>query len=159
MQKISVRIDWTKDDAGKYEIQIVMGSNDFFSSGLTIRTKVKQFKQQYLQLIKNAQKIIPQKQARLKNKTSKKRSKKPTKTSASVYWKLGDLFRKFNGIFSGGTPNLGDVVSLITPEKKSSSCSQYLTSKGYGPIRINKPNLIYFNIDSAWQKLKTEIDL
>ncbi len=70
-----------------------------------------------------------------------------------------DLFRKFNGIFSGGTPNLGDAVSLIIPEKKSSSCSQYLTSKGNGPIRINKPNLIYFNIDSAWQKLKTEIDL
>ena len=52
VQKISVRIDWTKDDTGKYETQIVMGSNDFFSSGATIRNQIKQFKKQYLQLIK-----------------------------------------------------------------------------------------------------------
>ena len=40
VQRISIRIDWTKDEAGKYETQIVMGSNDFFSSGTTIRNQI-----------------------------------------------------------------------------------------------------------------------
>ena len=66
VQRISVRIDWTKDDAGKYEIQIVMGSNDFFSSGTAISNKIKQFKRKYLDFVKKAQDIMP------KNKSERK---------------------------------------------------------------------------------------
>jgi len=58
VQRISVRIDWTKNEAGKYETQIVMGSNDFFSSGTAIRNQIKQFKKRYLELVKKTQKIF-----------------------------------------------------------------------------------------------------
>ena len=82
MQKISVRIDWTKDDTGKYETQIVMGSNDFFSSGTTIRNQIKQFKKKYLDFVKKAQDIMP------KNKSERK---------PSHFWKIGELLYNFNG--------------------------------------------------------------
>ena len=81
VQKISVRIDWTKDDAGKYETQIVMGSNDFFSSGTTIRNQIKQFKRKYLDFVKKAQDIMP------KNKSERK---------SSHFWKIGELLYNFN---------------------------------------------------------------
>ena len=81
MQKISVRIDWTKDDTGKYETQIVMGSNDFFSSGTTIRNEIKQFKRKYLDFVKKAQDIMP------KNKSERK---------SSHFWKIGELLYNFN---------------------------------------------------------------
>ena len=81
MQKISVRIDWTKDDTGKYETQIVMGSNDFFSSGATIRNEIKQFKRKYLDFVKKAQDIMP------KNKSERK---------SSHFWKIGELLYNFN---------------------------------------------------------------
>ena len=81
VQKISVRIDWTKDDTGKYETQIVMGSNDFFSSGTTIRNEIKQFKRKYLDFVKKAQDIMP------KNKSERK---------SSHFWKIGELLYNFN---------------------------------------------------------------
>ena len=81
VQRISVRIDWTKDDAGKYETQIVMGSNDFFSSGTTIRNQIKQFKRKYLDFVKKAQDIMP------KNKSERK---------PSHFWKIGELLYNFN---------------------------------------------------------------
>ena len=81
VQRISVRIDWTKDDAGKYETQIVMGSNDFFSSGTTIRNQIKQFKRKYLDFVKKAQDIMP------KNKSERK---------SSHFWKIGELLYNFN---------------------------------------------------------------
>ena len=81
VQKISVRIDWSKDDTGKYETQIVMGSNDFFSSGTTIRNQIKQFKRKYLDFVKKAQDIMP------KNKSERK---------PSHFWKIGELLYNFN---------------------------------------------------------------
>ena len=81
VQRISVRIDWTKDDAGKYETQIVMGSNDFFSSGTAIRNQIKQFKRKYLDFVKKAQDIMP------KNKSERK---------SSHFWKIGELLYNFN---------------------------------------------------------------
>ena len=81
VQRISVRIDWTKDDTGKYETQIVMGSNDFFSSGATIRNEIKQFKRKYLDFVKKAQDIMP------KNKSERK---------SSHFWKIGELLYNFN---------------------------------------------------------------
>ena len=81
VQRISVRIDWTKNEAGKYETQIVMGSNDFFSSGATIRNEIKQFKRKYLDFVKKAQDIMP------KNKSERK---------SSHFWKIGELLYNFN---------------------------------------------------------------
>ena len=81
VQKISVRIDWSKDDTGKYETQIVMGSNDFFSSGTAIRKQIKQFKRKYLDFVKKAQDIMP------KNKSERK---------SSHFWKIGELLYNFN---------------------------------------------------------------
>ena len=85
VQKISVRIDWTKDDTGKYETQIVMGSNDFFSSGTTIRNEIKQFKKRYIKLIEDARKL-----AKSKNKRANK------KFQSSDFWKLGKILFDFN---------------------------------------------------------------
>ena len=81
VQRISVRIDWTKDEAGKYETQIIMGSNDFFSSGTAIRNQIKQFKRKYLDFVKKAQDIMP------KNKSERK---------SSHFWKIGELLYNFN---------------------------------------------------------------
>ena len=85
VQRISVRIDWTKDEAGKYETQIVMGSNDFFSSGLTIRKQIKQFKKRYIKLIDDAKKLAKSKNKRTKNKFQ-----------SSDFWKLGKILFDFN---------------------------------------------------------------
>ena len=85
VQKISVRIDWSKDDTGKYETQIVMGSNDFFSSGTTIRNEIKQFKKRYIKLIDDAKKL-----AKSKNKRANK------KFQSSDFWKLGKILFDFN---------------------------------------------------------------
>ena len=95
-QKIPIRIDWTKDTAGVVKTQIVMNSNDFFTSSTEISDSIKEFKKRYLALVKKARKILPQNKAVYKNKNSKRRSKKNIKRSASVYWKVGNLFRKFN---------------------------------------------------------------
>ena len=88
VQKISVRIDWTKDDTGKYETQIVMGSNDFFSSGATIRNQINQFKKRYLELVKKAQNIF------YGEKFDEK--KKYQDLSSLVYYRMGDILQKFN---------------------------------------------------------------
>ena len=58
--------------------------------------KLSDFRKKYFDLVKKAQKIIPQKVAVYKNKNSKRRSKKPAERNASFYWNVGNLFRKFN---------------------------------------------------------------
>jgi hypothetical protein len=96
-QKIPIRINWTEDAAGVVKTQIVMNSNDFFASSTEISASIEEFKKRYFDLVKKARKILPQKKAVYKNKNSKKRSKKRRKNEkASVYWKVGNLFRKFN---------------------------------------------------------------
>ena len=84
-QKIPIRIDWSKDDAGKYEPQIVIFSNDFFSSGITIRKQIKQFKKRYIKLIDDAKKLAKSKNKRTKNKFQ-----------SSDFWKLGNILFDFN---------------------------------------------------------------
>ena len=88
VQKISVRIDWSKVDTEKYEPEIVMSSSDLFSSGPTIRIKVKQFKKGYLELVKKAQKIF------YGEKFDEK--KKYQNLSSLVYYRIGDILQKFN---------------------------------------------------------------
>ena len=62
-----------------------MGSNDFFSSGTTIRNDIKQFKKRYIKLIEDARKL-----AKSKNKRANK------KFQSSDFWKLGKILFDFN---------------------------------------------------------------
>ena len=95
-QKIRVKIIESDNKFSKSKIDLIMDVSNVITLGSEIRTKTREFKKEYLKLIADAQKIIPQTNATFKNKDSKKRLKKYTKANASVYWKLGDLFRKFN---------------------------------------------------------------
>ena len=87
-QKIPVRIDWSRDDVGKYNPQIIMGSNDFFSSDLTIKDKIKQFRNQYLDLVNKVEKIFYGKKFDEK--------KKYQNLSSLVYYRIGKILQKFN---------------------------------------------------------------
>jgi len=87
-QKIPVRIDWSKDDVGKYNPQIIMASNHFFSSDLTIKDKIKQFRNQYLDLVNKVEKIFYGKKFDEK--------KKYQNLSSLVYYRIGKILQKFN---------------------------------------------------------------
>ena len=95
-KKIPIRISWTKDAEGVVKTQIVMNSNDFFASSTKISASIEEFKKRYFDLVKKSRKILPQKKAVYKNKNSQRRSRKQVIRPASVYWKVGNLFRKFN---------------------------------------------------------------
>ena len=69
-----------------------------------------------------------------------------------------NLFRKFNANFSKGSPELGEAITLIVPLSKVTSCSLYLTSLGYGPIRTSQPNFIYNKVSISWNILKQSIE-
>ena len=68
-----------------------------------------------------------------------------------------NLFREFNASFINGSPNLGDSVSLISPLSMVPSCTYYLTSRGYGPVRTTRPEFIYNNESVSWNILKNSI--
>ena len=69
-----------------------------------------------------------------------------------------NLFRKFNANFSKGSPELGEAITLIVPMSNVTSCSLYLTSLGYGPIRTSQPNFIYNKESISWNILKQSIE-
>ena len=81
LEKIPIRIDWSIDKSNNYQVEIVMNTSDFFSSGTTIRNQIKQFKRKYLDFVKKAQDIMP------KNKSERK---------SSHFWKIGELLYNFN---------------------------------------------------------------
>ena len=81
LEKIPIRIDWSIDKSDNYQVEIVMNTSDFFSSGTTIRNQIKQFKRKYLDFVKKAQDIMP------KNKSERK---------PSHFWKIGELPYNFN---------------------------------------------------------------
>ncbi len=85
--KIPVRIDWIKDDSGKYETQIVMDSTDFFSSDTKIREKILKFKIKYIENVKKVQKIFYGKNFD---------EKKYRDLSSLTYFKIGLILKKFN---------------------------------------------------------------
>ena len=69
-----------------------------------------------------------------------------------------NLFREFNSTFVNGSPNIGESVSLMTPISMVPSCTYYLTSKGYGPVRTTRPDFIYNQNSQSWNLLKDSID-
>ena len=69
-----------------------------------------------------------------------------------------NLFREFNSSFVNGSPNIGESVSLITPISMVPSCTYYLTSRGYGPVRTNRPEFIYNQESNSWNLLKNSIN-
>ena len=77
MDLITIRIDWSLDKSDNYQVEIVMNTSDFFSSGQEIRSKLKDFKEKYLKLIADAKKLSKRKKA-------------------SEYWNLSKLLVDFN---------------------------------------------------------------
>lgn len=88
-EKIAVRIDWTKNASGKYDVQIVMNSGDFFATGPSIRSKIQRFKNKYLDLIEESKKL------------AKTKNKKGRKFTAKHWWRLGKLLNDFNHEIGG----------------------------------------------------------
>tara|TARA_B100000941_G_scaffold41321_1_gene25063 strand:+ start:637 stop:1608 length:972 start_codon:yes stop_codon:yes gene_type:complete len=68
-----------------------------------------------------------------------------------------NIFREYQGFFLNNFFESGDNLSLIVPNDNSSSCSEYLISLGYGPIKLNKPEFIYQNNNEAWKRLASAI--
>ena len=95
-EKITIRITWIKNEKGKLIPEVLIGLDYVCDEGILISTKIEKFRGRYLNLVKKAQKIIPQKKAEYRSKNSKKRSKNKVEKKASFYWKLGNLFRTFN---------------------------------------------------------------
>ncbi len=95
-EKIPIRITWIKNEKGKLIPEVLIGLDYVCDEGILISTKIEKFRGRYLNLVKKAQKIIPQKKAEYRSKNSKKRSKNKVEKKASFYWKLGNLFRTFN---------------------------------------------------------------
>ena len=80
LEKIPIRIDWSLDKSDNYQVEIVMNTSDFFSSGTEIRSKLKDFKERYLKLIADVKEL----------------SKPGQRKKASEYWKLSRLLVDFN---------------------------------------------------------------
>ena len=95
-EKIPVRITWIKNEKGKTVPEILIGLDYVFKEGASISTRIEKFKKRYLNLVKKAHAIIPQKKAVYRHKNSKKRSKTPAAKNALFYWKVGNLFKRFN---------------------------------------------------------------
>ena len=98
MIKIPVKIIELTAPSGKKSIEVMIDVYDYHGIE-DAQEKIKQFKKMYFELVKKAQKIIPQKKAVYKNKNSKRRSKKTVpgaEKKASFYWKVGNLFSTFN---------------------------------------------------------------
>ena len=88
-EKIPVRIDWTKNSSGEYDVQIVMNSSDFFGTGTSIRSKIQRFKNKYLVLIEDSKKL------------AKTKNKKDRKFTSKHWWRLGKLLNDFNQEIDG----------------------------------------------------------
>ena len=98
MQKIPVKIVELIAPGGKKSIEVMIDVYDYHGIE-DPKEKIRQFKKIYFELVKKAQKIIPQKKAVYKNENSKRRSKKTVpgaEKKASFYWKVGNLFSTFN---------------------------------------------------------------
>ena len=80
LEKIPIRIDWSLDKSDNYQVEIVMNTSDFFSSGTEIRSKIKDFKERYLKLIVDVKEL----------------SKPGQRKKASEYWNLSKLLVDFN---------------------------------------------------------------
>ena len=68
-----------------------------------------------------------------------------------------ELYRNFKSFFLNQSFTLGNDVSLITPNDQVAVCSEFLISKGYGTIKINKPDFIYKSNDESWEKLLSNL--
>ena len=97
--KIPVKIKEFTSPSGLKQKGVMLAVNDYLGLGENVQEKVKDFEKKYFELVKKAQKIIPQKKAVYKNENSKRRSKKTVpgaEKKASFYWKVGNLFSTFN---------------------------------------------------------------
>ena len=94
--KIPVKIKEFTSPSGLKQKGVMLAVNDYLGLGENVQEKVKDFEKKYFELIKKAQKIIPQKKAVYKNENSKRRSKDRAVKKASFYWKVGNLFSTFN---------------------------------------------------------------
>jgi len=80
MNKIPIKIVELSSPSGQTAIDVMIDVYDF--EGIeNPHQKIKEFKEKYFELVKKAKNIMPE----------KKEEKIP-----SVYWKIGDLFKKFN---------------------------------------------------------------
>ena len=79
MNKIPIKIVELSSPSGQTAIDVMIDVYDF--EGIeNPQQKIKEFKEKYFELVKKAKNIMP----------DKKEEKIP-----SVYWKIGDLFKKF----------------------------------------------------------------
>ena len=80
LDKIPVRIIYSKNQSGKFQWEIMMDCSDAVSFGPQIRTKIRKITKLWNKLLDESKKL------------SKKGERKP----ASDYWKLGQVINNFN---------------------------------------------------------------
>ena len=87
MEKIPIKIVELTSPSGKTAKEVMLDVYDYYEID-DAQKKLKEFKKKYFQIINDAEKLFFGKDLK---KTKKRRS-----LSSSVYWKLGNMFRKFN---------------------------------------------------------------
>ena len=80
MKKIPIKIVELTSPSGKKAVDVMIDVFDYHEIE-NAQEKIRQFKKNYFELVKKAQKIIP---------------KKKLEKKASFYWKVGNLFSTFN---------------------------------------------------------------
>ena len=87
MEKIPIKIVELTSPSGKTAKEVMLDVYDYYEID-DAQKKIKEFKKRYFQIVNDAEKLFFGNDVK---KTKKRRS-----LSSSVYWELGNMFRKFN---------------------------------------------------------------
>jgi len=87
MKKIPIKIVELTSPSGKVAKEVMLDVYDYYEID-NAQKKLKEFKKRYFQIVKDAEKLFFGEDVK---KTKKRRT-----LSSSVYWELGNMFRKFN---------------------------------------------------------------
>lgn len=88
MKKIPIKIVEINTPSGEKIKEVMIDVFDYYNVDGKVDKKLQDFRKQYFEIVNDAEKIFFGKHGK---KTKKRRS-----LSSSVYWKLGNKFRKFN---------------------------------------------------------------
>jgi len=87
-KKIPVRIVQTQDIHGTKKISIRIDVGNYLNAGIDSERKIEKFKKLYFEVVNAAKTLF--------YGTESKKEKKYQDLPSSIYWKLGELLRKFN---------------------------------------------------------------
>ena len=142
MNKIPIKIVELSSPSGQTAIDVMIDVYDFESIE-NPQQKIKEFKEKYFELVKKAKNIMP----------DKKEEKIP-----SVYWKIGDLFKKF----SDSTTNRFEITNYNEALERDFGLSSRYVHELIIFVTLFKKNEIHNSISMSiyrafvWKKNQLE---